>query len=116
MESHTDSQLARNASGVLLGGVVLSCFFLIAGLVRYAMHRDAVGSLHPMQMRQLGEGLWAAEPVALIHAGLIILMITPIARIVILMVEFLRERRFTFALISFGVLLLISLGIALGLG
>jgi|GEM_PF-6738180 len=43
-------------------------------------------------------------------------MITPIARVVILITEFLRARRYAFALISFGVLLLISLGIVLGLG
>ncbi|HVT04747.1 MAG TPA: DUF1634 domain-containing protein [Thermoanaerobaculia bacterium] len=116
MESSTDSQLARNASVVLFGGVALSCILLIAGLARYAMHPDPIGSLQPMQMRRLGDGLAAGNPVALIHLGLLVLMITPIARIVILLIEFIRERRFAFAAISFGVLLLISLGIVLGLG
>jgi uncharacterized membrane protein len=48
-------------------------------------------------------------------AGLLVLLVTPALRIVVACLQFLRERDFKYALVSFGVLAIVVLAYVLGI-
>ena len=48
-------------------------------------------------------------------AGLLVLLVTPVLRIVVACLQFLREHDFKYALVSFGVLAIVVLAYVLGL-
>ena len=50
----------------------------------------------------------------MLHFGVLILLITPVARVVAMAWSFARERDFTFAAISIGVLLLLIVSFTIG--
>ena len=55
---------------------------------------------------------WGAKVAA---AGLLVLLVTPVLRIIVACLQFLRERDFRYALVSFGVLAIVVLAYVLGL-
>jgi uncharacterized membrane protein len=56
--------------------------------------------------------LWGARVTV---AGLLVLLATPVLRIVVAALQFLRERDFKYALVSFGVLAIVVLAYVLGI-
>jgi uncharacterized membrane protein len=56
--------------------------------------------------------LWGAKVAA---AGLLVLLATPVLRIVVACLQFLREHDFKYALVSFGVLAIVVLAYVLGI-
>jgi uncharacterized membrane protein len=56
--------------------------------------------------------LWGAR---LAGAGLLVLLATPMLRIIVACLQFLRERDFKYALVSFGVLAIVVLAYVLGI-
>lgn len=55
---------------------------------------------------------WGAKVAA---AGLLVLLATPVLRIIVACLQFLREHDFKYALVSFGVLAIVVLAYVLGL-
>jgi uncharacterized membrane protein len=55
---------------------------------------------------------WGAKVAA---AGLLVLLATPVLRIIVACLQFLREHDFRYALVSFGVLAIVVLAYVLGL-
>ncbi len=55
---------------------------------------------------------WGAKMAA---AGLLVLLATPVLRIIVACLQFLRERDFRYALVSFGVLAIVVLAYVLGI-
>ncbi len=98
----------------LKAGVLLSCGLLVIGIAIAVIHPTATGPLKPGHILQLPAAIASGSSAAMVHLGLLVLMITPLARIVVLAYEFLRERDYSFAMISLGVLLLLILSFALG--
>lgn len=80
---------------VLFAGVVLSFLLLSAGLIVFF----------------LPSGIPATP---LFEAGLITLMATPLARLVVLGIEFVRRREYAFALIALGVVFLLGVSVYIG--
>lgn len=103
------------ASTVLRWGVIVSFTLLIGGIV--AMLRSGVTPQHVSfeDLRLLPSGLARLEGGALIHAGILALLATPVARVVALLIEAARRREGLFAMLSFGILLLLVAGLAIGL-
>lgn len=95
-------------------GVTVSFLLLTIG-VGCAIGADAAPALRPDSVRELLRGLAAFEPSALIHAGLLVLLATPFARVVALVAQFARERDRPFVAVSFGVLLLLITTIMIGM-
>lgn len=96
---------------LLLGGVIVSALLLASGVI-VSLWRGA--GREDWSLRQLPAGILRMEPGALIHAGLIVLLLTPLARVVALGIELALRRETTFALLCAGILLLLGLSIALG--
>ena len=98
----------------LKAGVLLSCGLLLVGIAVQMMNPVASVALKPGHVLQLPAAIFSGSGVAMVHLGLLVLMITPLARIVVLACEFLLEHDYSFAMISLGVLLLLVLGLILG--
>lgn len=94
----------------LNGGVLLSFALLVLGLLE-SLIRPA-GSEKP-GVYDIPAGLIAGDPASTVTAGLVVLMLTPLIRVVVLTFEFIRERDTPFAMISIGVLLLLAISIAI---
>jgi len=85
--SETAGRMERAIGLVLRGGVLLSSACLVAGLV---------ASL------ATGGGTLAAM---LLNAGIVVLLATPVARVIVSTIEYVGERDWVFAALTFTVLL-----------
>jgi uncharacterized membrane protein len=84
----------------LLAGVMLSFVFLIAGLVIGLGGNGSAGGL---------------DGDLLLNIGILVLLGTPVVRVMVLAAGYLRERQITFALVAFCILLLLGTSVAIGL-
>ena len=93
----------------------MSSALLIAGIV--AMLRSGVVPQHVSfgELRTVPSGLAGLDGSALIHAGIVLLLLTPVARVAALLVEYAARRERLFAMVSFGILLLLAASLVLGL-
>jgi uncharacterized membrane protein len=82
--------LRRSLESILTGGLAVSAMLLLAGLVR-------------------GEG-------STLHAGIVLLILTPVARVLAVTVGFLHARDWAFAALSLAVLGVLASSAWLGLG
>lgn len=105
-----DRKLDRYVSGVLRAGMALSISVLAIGLLMYALLPEAEASIPP---GQLLEGLMSGSPVAVIELGILLLILTPLSRVVAAAVIFAAERDLRFVLTSLAVLGAITLAVLL---
>ena len=82
-------------SGVLRGGVLLSVAVILGGILYYYALR-LLGRLphetFPDTLAEVGAGLKALEPVAIVTAGLLVLLATPVLRVAVSIAAFAIER------------------------
>lgn len=104
----------RRVSRTLRTGVFASFLLLTAGLAR-ALFEEPAARLHPSGVAELPQALLALDAGALIHAGLLVLMLTPFLRIVVLTIHFARTGERPFVLVTIGVICLLIGTVALGL-
>lgn len=99
-------------SWVLRAGVLLAAFLVSAGGLWYLVVDGQREVLPNRPLKEVGMhgGL---SPTGLISLGLLLLILTPVARVALSLGLFLEERDWTFALITFWVLLVL-LGSLLG--
>jgi uncharacterized membrane protein len=64
---------------------------------------------------EIASGIRAGSPAATVMAGLLVLMLTPFARVLVLGFEFARQREGPFVAISIVVLLLLITSIVIGM-
>jgi hypothetical protein len=107
MVSGSNSQHAL-ASRLLVAGVAVSFALLIAGL---GWHVTGAGVPDRLEWRQLSGG--AGAPL-LLHLGILALIATPVVTVATLAGEFLKSRESVFALLCFGILLLLCVGLVTG--
>lgn len=105
---------SRLVAIVLRLGVGVSAALLLAGVI-LGLAAPPGEHLHVSSVRAIVPSLRSLEPSSLIHAGLLMLMLTPIARVVAVLVEFIRRRELPFVLVSIGVLLLLVMTATFGL-
>lgn len=116
---------ARPSTGVILGrvlrtGVVLAAILLVIGMVLAGADGDLGGGRssldaaidgsadHPSSFTDVVKGLGDAQPEAVISLGLLVLVATPIVRVLVAGIDFFRRRDHLFALISLTVLVLLG--------
>ncbi len=110
-----ENRLARAVSWTLTTGLTASVVLMLLGwafiLKGTASENYAAKGWLALPLRALhGDGA------ALLALGLVVLMFTPVARVLILAVGWARDRDWTFSLIAFCVLALLSLSVLLGTG
>jgi uncharacterized membrane protein len=116
-----DRDLETSVAGVLRGGVILAALVIAAGgilfLIRHGSeprdHRTFRGE--PSELRSVTGIVGAALEFrgrAIIQGGLLLLIATPVARVVLAGLGFARERDFLYATVSLIVLLFLALSLS----
>lgn len=100
-------------STTLRGGVFASFALLAAGVVMSAFDPPAA-LIVPAPLAPLIAGAVRFDSTALIHLGLLVLMLTPFTRVAVLAAHFIRDRELPFALMSIGVLCLLTAAVVVG--
>ncbi len=119
MVQRKDPHLDIVLSLVLLIGSIIGIAIISLGLVLYLIyHPDTVSVVdaRSLPLSQLLPQVRSGSPLAILDAGLIILMLTPILRVVMAIYQFWREGDWRYTWVSAGVLavLLVSLYLASG--
>jgi uncharacterized membrane protein len=103
------------AATTLRAGVAVSAAFLIAALIDAVVAPEPVGTVTPALLGEAFRGIARLETGALVHLGIVVLLLTPIARLVAVATEFSIRRETSFVMISVGVLLLLGASVLIGL-
>lgn len=104
----------RVTSRILFLGVAVSCSLLAVGVVADFFDPIAFGTIKPGHIPLLLRALVHGSPAAMMHLGILVMLITPVARVLALAWSFARERDYSFAAMSVGVLLLLIVSFAVG--
>jgi uncharacterized membrane protein len=101
-------------SRVLRLGAMLSTAIMIAGVLLLVIRGKAGGTagVHFVRLRDLLPQLARLNPEAVTELGILLLLMTPVARIVISVIGFAMERDLKYVLISLGVLAVVLFSIA----
>jgi hypothetical protein len=99
------------ASRLLVAGVIVSFTLLIAGLIGLVVRGGIPAKLDWRQLTDRTDGL---SPSLLLHVGVLDLVATPVVNVTALGLEFVRKRETLFALLCFGILLLLLAGLVTG--
>jgi uncharacterized membrane protein len=111
--SDSDPRLAGRLSRVLLAGLSLAVLLLLVGVV-LTVARPGV-PLWVSSIREIPGALAALEPGGFFDLGLLVLLATPAARVVALLIAFARRRLWVFSGVSLVVLIVLVLSAFLGL-
>ena len=120
-----DARMARLVAGVLRGGVALAALVTLAGGILLLVQQGAVvpdyhafrGANAPYRtLPEIGRGVGGFSPAAIVALGVVLLIATPIARVLITLIGFIARRdRVYIALTGLVLVILIySLGFAGG--
>lgn len=117
---HFDDRRMETVMGRLLQvGVLLASFVMVIGGILYmrAHHGEMpnyrVFSSEPVRLRHFGgvaQGIKAGDPAAIIQLAVLLLIATPVARVVFALVAFLLEKDKLFVVISSVVLAVLLYG------
>jgi len=120
--------IERLISFTLRAGVLLSISIIVIGVTITFIHhpdyfhsRPALGSLtnaeetFPHGIRDVARGIAAGRGQAIVMAGILLLIATPIVRVAISVVLFAEKRDWVFALITLTVLILLLVSLLTGL-
>lgn len=115
--AHQESAaIVRSVHWALLSGVIVGGILITAGLVlAFAEHAERP-DVREVSILTAVAGALHGNPVALLYSGLVALMLTPVARVVILVVGWFLGRQWRFALVALCVLLMLCLSLCLGTG
>ncbi|HEY2898032.1 MAG TPA: DUF1634 domain-containing protein [Gemmatimonadaceae bacterium] len=120
---HEDFALEQRLGTLLRGGVILSASVtLIGGVMFLASHGNVPVSYHtfsgePEGLRTVGgviEGVAHGDSTSIIQLGVLLLIATPIARVLMSVIGFARERDWMYVGCSLLVLGLLSYGLVHG--
>ncbi len=96
-------------------GSLISTLVMTLGLVLMVARGSAPRLMTATRIRAatILEGLVRFDPAALIEFGIVLLLLTPIFRILVAVISFALERDYKFVLISLGVLAIVLFSISL---
>jgi uncharacterized membrane protein YfcA/uncharacterized membrane protein len=110
-----DIRMTTVIGWILQGGVTLSAFFIIIGLVLLPTQPGGLSIQRllnfPQTLNQIGQGLLILRPQAIIALGLLILVATPVVRVAASIVSFALERDTKYIIITSIVLAILLFSI-----
>lgn len=109
-------------SYVLRGGVLISAAIIVVGVI--AFYREYLTTpgrapsitAFPHTLPAVATGLAHGDPLAIIVLGLLVLLITPVARVAVSIIAFAVERDWRYVVITSLVLLILLISFGLGRG
>jgi uncharacterized membrane protein len=114
MRRPPDKNLHLAISHVLAGGLVVAVVLLLAGAALTIAGRGPSPS-SATSLTDMPRAVAALEPGGFLQLGLLVLLATPVARVIALAVGFARSRSWVFCGLSAFVLALLALSAYLGL-
>lgn len=108
-------QLEHSVHWTLLAGLAASAVLLVAGILLTLMQGPQTSPPH----ESLGELLRRSAQLqgqSVTTVGLLVLMITPILRVVVLLVGWTKRRDWIFAAVALAVLALLAVSLMIGVG
>jgi len=114
MDANKERQVDHLIHHTLLIGVSMSAILLILGLLIMLVRDTPFPEVAP-SLSEILRQAFMANGAGLIYLGLLLLMITPVARVMMLVYGYARIGWWRFVLISLMVLLLLGTGLALGI-
>ena len=114
--AHRVRQAELLISQVLRGGVVLSAMIIGIGMLGVVLRHSDQSSTQPAldSLSAVWHGILAGNPLAVIMAGLLVLLATPVLRVAVSVVAFALEGDFRYVAITCLVLLILLVSFALG--
>lgn len=110
------TRLAQSVRAALLGGLLVSSLLLVVGVALvFASHEDRPAAMPEAGFELLRHAL-EGDGLALLHVGLLLLIITPALRVSILAVGWAIERDWIFTLVASSVLILLAISLVLSVG
>ena len=106
--------MARPVQITLATGLLIGALLLLAGVIVVLVKHEPRPNEPPPGIRALIEGAGNGEGVALLDLGLLVLILTPLLRVVVLGSGWALERQWRFALVALVVLILLSLSLVIG--
>lgn len=115
-----DQQMEEIMGRLLQVGVLLASFVVLVGGTLYVRaHHDTISnyrvfSSEPASLRQLhgvGSGIATGDPGAIIQLGILLLIATPVARVIFALVGFAIERDKLYVVVSITVLAVLLVGL-----
>jgi len=98
---------------VLLVGMLLSVGVLILGLLMFSLC-GAGWEETTLSLGEIAEGLMEGNPVAVIDLGILLLIATPLTRVIASLVVFLMEGERKFVAVALAVLTVVSMAVLVG--
>ena len=114
MDANEEHKINHLIHYTLRIGVSISATLLIAGLF-IVLVRDTPRPEVPPPISEILRLAFTGNEVGLLYLGLLLLMITPVAVVIMLVYGYARIGWWRFALISLLILLLLGTGLALGM-
>ncbi|GLV59178.1 hypothetical protein KDH_60060 [Dictyobacter sp. S3.2.2.5] len=111
-------QLSNSISWILQGGVILSALLIVLGIAMLPTRPGGLSASRllnfPQTLGQVGAGLLILRPQAFIMLGLLLLIATPIVRVAASLVMFIKERDYTYVVITAVVLAILIFSLFIG--
>jgi uncharacterized membrane protein len=98
---------------VLLVGMFLSVTVMIIGLIMFAFSEGTWEAI-PLSLTQIFEGILHGNPIAVIDLGILLLIATPLTRVMAALVIFTINKETRFILVAVMVLVVVGIAIVVG--
>lgn len=98
---------------VLLLGMFLSVTVMMIGIIMFALSEGTWDAV-PLSLTQILEGILQGNPIAVIDLGILLLIATPLTRVVAALVVFTINKETRFVLVAVIVLAVVGIAIAIG--
>jgi uncharacterized membrane protein len=109
-----NSRLQAVVVGLLLTGLVVAVALMVAGAVLAAAGHD-VTVVRETPINDIPRALAALEPAGFFNLGILVLLASPVARVVALLVAYARHKRWLFCGLSLVVLTILAFSAFLGI-
>jgi uncharacterized membrane protein len=112
----TVDRLSRAVHLSLLGGLLISAALLVLGATLALTRQESHPEKGPVSVATIISKAASGDGVAILGVGILILMLTPVSRVVVLAIGWLIGRQWRFGVIALCVLALLLTSLILGTG
>jgi len=118
----TDLDLNRSVGNLLRLGVILSVVTSLVGFVKLFTEGFVMPKYKMLEMGDSSEKVWGSfwnslckgEGMAIIQLGILLLILTPLVRIIFALIGYLKEKDYTYVIISLIVLAIMTISFLTG--
>jgi uncharacterized membrane protein len=110
MDEHQHTRIDRWVRRALVAGMVLSVTVMLIGLLLFALSPTGHEEVD-LSLMEIATGIMQGNPIAVIDLGILLLIATPLTRVLTALAVFVVDREVRFVLVSLLVLAVIAFAI-----